>query len=371
MTYCVQPFINVRIDSGPDFKPCCHYKQSIPAKALNEYLESPQLKELQTQLLSNNPLPVGCQVCRIQENKGQISFRQRYNEFFESTTTADITHIEVLVNNTCNLKCFMCDPAYSTALGKERQSLGWISSYPVTNHSNEVAVAIKQLPNLKTVSFIGGEFFFAKDTIPLLEMAIEHDLKINIATNATVLLPTHIELLKKAKAIDIQVSLDGIGESYDFMRYPATWEVVRRNILTLKRILPGQTVHVHAIAQPLNIQYIAPLMSWCNENMIKIRVINLQAPSWLEWRILKEDEKKILSDLLDQHCANYRLTLQQKETLLQFRPTLAMIQYNEDYRNEFINKMSSIMRHRNIEHSTILNHFGVLLALAQELIEKT
>jgi molybdenum cofactor biosynthesis enzyme MoaA len=371
MPYCIQPFINIRIDSDLEYKPCCHYKDSIPAQSVSEYLNSTELSNLRQHLLTDSPLPKGCKLCYNQESKGQLSFRQRYNHFFNAQDQSKITHLEMLVNNTCNLKCFMCDPAYSTALGSERKSLGWIKSYPVINHKQQIMSAIDELPDLKSVSFIGGEFFFSKDNIPLLEKAIERNLKISIATNATVLLPRHIDLLKQAINVDIQASLDGIGDSYDFMRYPATWNVVKDNILLLKKILPDQCVCVNTVVQPLNIQYIAPLMEWCNKNLIKISIANLQAPSWLEWRILTKEEKTLILTVLDQHSTVYHLTSEQKDILSQFKSTFSLIKFDQTFRDEFVEKMQSTLNLRNISNNTVIKHFGVLADLAQSIIEKT
>jgi len=368
MPYCVQPFINIRIDSDSEYKPCCHYKDSIPAQSVSEYVNSTKLADLQQHLLTENPLPQGCQLCHKQESKGQTSFRQRYNDFFDSSNQTHITHLEMLVNNTCNLKCFMCDPAYSTALGSEYKSLGWVESYPVINHKPQVELAIEELPHLESVSFIGGEFFFSKDNIPLLEKAIHRNLKINIATNATTLLPRHIDLLKQANNVDIQVSLDGIEESYDFMRYPATWDVVKNNILLLKKTLPKQYLHINTVAQPLNIQYVAPLMDWCNKNLLKISIANLQAPSWLEWRILTNKEKTLISALIDQQLITYQLTLSQKDILSQFKSTFLLIEFDQTFRNEFVKKMQSIMTLRNISDNAVIKQFGVLSYLAQSII---
>jgi sulfatase maturation enzyme AslB (radical SAM superfamily) len=265
----------------------------------------------------------------------------------------------------------MCDPAYSTALGSERKALGWISSYPVINHKQQVELAIEELPDLESVSFIGGEFFFSKDNIPLLEKAIERNLKINIVTNATILLPRHIDLLKQANNVDIQVSLDGIDDSYNFMRYPATWDVVKDNILLLKKTLPKQSLHINTVAQPLNMQHIAPLMDWCNKSLLKISIVNLQAPSWLEWRILTNKEKTLMSVLIDQQLTTYQLTLAQKDILSQFKSTFSLIEFDQTFRNEFVKKMQSIMTLRNISDNTVIKQFGVLSNLAQSIIEET
>lgn len=371
MPYCVQPFINIRIDSGPEYKPCCHYKEPIPAQSISQYLASAELLELRQHLQSEKPLPSGCRLCANQETKGQPSFRQRYNHFYQSNNRSKITHLEMLVNNTCNLKCFMCDPSYSTALGSERRDLGWIESYPVINHNQQVQEALEQLPDLESVSFIGGEFFFAKENVLLLQKAIERKLKINIITNATTLLPSHLALLEQAVDADVQISLDGIASSYEFMRYPATWDTVATNIALLQKTLPGQNVHVNTVVQPLNIQYIAPLMEWCNKNRLMIALVNLQAPSWLEWRILTAEEKSMIAAVLDQHRSQYQLTTAQKSMLSQFGTTIMAVSYSEDFRSQFVKKMHSILNLRKISGDVILKHFGVLVDLAMNIIEET
>lgn len=371
MPYCVQPFINIRIDAGAEYKPCCHYKESIPAQSVSQYLKSTALSDLQQHLLTKKPLPMGCKLCANQENKGQPSFRQRYNHFFDAQNQSKITHLEILVNNTCNLKCFMCDPMYSTALGSERRALGWIESYPIIDHNQHVHDALDQLSDLQSVSFIGGEFFFLKQNIDILEKSIQKKLKINIVTNATVLLPKHLDLLSQAVDTDITISLDGIGDSYDFMRYPATWSTVKENISLLKKTVANHHVHVNTVVQPLNIQYIAPLMEWCNQNLLKIAVVNLQAPSWLEWRILTSSEKQQISDVLDQQCKQFRLTSEQKDILSQFKSTLMVINHDKDFRAQFAEKMHSILTLRNIPKDVIIKHFGVLSDLARAVIKET
>jgi sulfatase maturation enzyme AslB (radical SAM superfamily) len=371
MPYCIQPFINIRIDSGPEYKPCCHYKEPMPAQSISQYLASTELQELKQHLQSEKPLPLGCRLCANQELKGQPSFRQRYNHFFQSDNRSKIIHLEILVNNTCNLKCFMCDPTYSTALGSERRTLGWIESYPVINHNQQVQEALEQLSDLESVSFIGGEFFFAKENILLLEKAIERKLKINIVTNATILLPTQLALLKQAAHVDIQVSLDGIESSYNFMRYPAQWDTVQANIVMLKKTLPNQHIHVNTVVQPLNIQYIAALMEWCNKNRLQTVLVNLQAPSWLEWRILTADEKQVIADILDQHCVQYQLTTAQKNMLSQFKLTMGSVNYNQDFRKDFVKKMQSILTLRNIPAETVTKHLGELTDLAKDIIKET
>lgn len=368
MIYCRQPFSNVRLDTGPVFKPCCHYKEDISASNVMQYISSTELKHLQTHLLTQAYLPNGCLLCKKQEDKGQESFRQRYNRNAEITDQTSISHFEIFINNTCNLKCFMCSPEYSTALGSEHRALGWITQYPTYNHYEQALASIETLPDLKSISFIGGEFFFAKESLDLLELAVKRNLSVSIATNASVIMDKHVELLKQLPAVDIQVSLDGIASSYEFMRYPASWSTVSENIKTLRLALPRQRLHISTVAQPLNVVHVAELAEWCNQHLLPVSIVNLQAPFWLEWRILTSNEKTLIQSKINGELSQRKLTSHQRETLTKLLWTMNESTFDSAMRFDFIKKMREIFAIRKYTQKQITSHFD---GLFNELIEET
>lgn len=369
MPYCCQPFSNIRLDSngtGPQFKPCCHYKDEV-ASTIDTYLVSDKIRSLKETLLTDSSLPDACIVCRSQERKNQISWRQKYNEIFKSSTDTEITRFEIFINNTCNLKCFMCSPTYSTALGSEWKQLGWVNDYQSQDYFDQAIDAIKKIHTLNFVSFIGGEFFLSKNVFEILELLVDKKISVGMSTNATTLSNRHLDLLSQLPSVDIQISLDGIQDSYNFMRYPGDWNQVQSNINQLKTALPGQKLHANTVVQPLNFQYISALAEWCNQNLLSINLTNLQMPAWLEWRILTPNEKSLLISHVRQELKNKKLTTSQKQTIENFCLTILDISFDDVYRKEFIDKMSQIVKLRNLSQDQINKHFGCLTDLADKV----
>jgi len=373
MAYCRQPFVNLRIQpsrDGIEFQPCCHYRSKISVADLDAYLDSEEIKELRDSLISDRPLPPGCILCANQERKGQQSWRQRYNSAGPRQELFEISEIEVFMNNTCNLKCIMCDPMYSSALGAERQKIGWISEQKNFDFSDQIKQTVQNLPGLKSIAFIGGEFFFSKNSLEILDLVLEKNITAKIVTNATLLTQSHLDKLKAVKSVDIQVSLDGIGNCYEFIRYPAQWNQVERNIKNLQKILPSQKIHINSVIQALNFFQLPELLDWANQQRIPVQMTNLAAPSWLSWKILQNHEKTKLINEVCKKLQKISITTSQHRIMDDFYNTISNTEFDPGCRAEFIDKISQILRFRNISSTNIIEQFGCLGNLLSEVLEK-
>ena len=124
--YCIMPFASVRIEDGKNknstlIRPCCLFNpdKKTTYTTLNEYFESDMLQELQQHLLTQDTLPLGCSTCRLVEETGQLSVRQLKNRYFDVDHLAEtaIQELDIFPSNLCNLKCIMCSPKFSSAIG--------------------------------------------------------------------------------------------------------------------------------------------------------------------------------------------------------------------------------------------------------------
>ena len=372
MPYCRQPFVNIRIDSGsmPQFRPCCHYKINFDVDNVDAYLIHPELTKLQENMADGNDFLPGCFACKSQEAKGQQSWRQFYNLNYQPVCDPKIKELEIFTNNTCNLKCLMCDPAYSTALGAERKKLGWIDSYESWDFSQTAIETIEKLQDLESISLIGGEFFLSKNCLDILDIAVKKKLTLRVITNATVLTQKHIQYLQKISSLDMQISLDGINHSYDFLRYPAKWKDVSNHVISLKKILPRQNIHVNTVVQVLNFENLPLQLDWCNKIMLPVRLTNLQLPRWLEWRILNPREKNTLIETVKHQIDKVNLTLSQKQSFEAFFQTIHRSEFDPLVRADFVSRLSQTMTVREISQSIVCNNLGCLKDLADEVTQK-
>ena len=363
---CQAPFKNIRISMVASnhmvYRPCCNsVDYNISHKNVNDYIQSPELATLRQQMLGTE-LPSGCSTCVKEQEQGQTSLRQHMNNN-RIPLGKGIAQLEVFPNNTCNLRCFMCNPVSSSSLAAEYKAMGWISSYQEIDTVDQTLRDIEALPDLHTVSFIGGEFFLAKRATEILQLVNKRKLAVRLVTNATVILPQHMEQLKQIHDIELQISVDATQAAFEFMRYPASWQEVDANIRKFKQELPQARINFNFVAQPLNIVHLVDTMLYANSVRIPIRVNNLLGPLWLNWSILTTQEKQQIAGVVESQL-DAPLAQKQKSHVLSLLQTMTACDYSPDWRSEFRRRMSSLVAHRKIADSVVRNHFLPVPSLA-------
>lgn len=344
------------------YRPCCNYLDyNISHKNVNDYVQSVELKELQNQM-HQQALPKACGTCVKEEATGQTSLRQHMNQS-RVPFGQGIAQLEVFPNNTCNLRCFMCNPVSSSSLAAEYHALGWISKYHEVDTVDQTLRDIESLPDLHTVSFIGGEFFLAKRATEILALVRQRKLAVRLVTNATIVLPQHLEHLAHVQDLELQISIDATGSAYEFMRYPAGWHTVNANIRKLKQCLPQARINFNFVVQPLNMVYLIAAMEYANSLRIPLRTTNLQGPLWLNWHILTAEEKTQITAVVQSQMST-PLANKQKLKVQELLDIMNSCEYNSDYRKEFRHRMSSLVAHRKIANSVVRDHFVHMASLA-------
>lgn len=90
------------------------------------------------------------------------------------------------------------------------------------------------LDDLTQLDFYGGEPFMSKKMWSILELCVERDVAKNIelhyATNGTLWPDDKIKFFKHFKHVNLNFSIDGVGERFTYMRYPADWNEVVENM---------------------------------------------------------------------------------------------------------------------------------------------
>ena len=367
--HCSAIHHNVRVEgnvlSGIRIIPCCNYKTSNNYSTLEEYYSSRELQNLK----KATEWPAGCIGCEKQEKQNQTSLRNHCNNQWPDITKEYGTRFELFPSNVCNLKCIMCGPSYSTELAQERHAIENIGADRVKefNISDECIDILESVDNIESISVIGGEFFLTKGNLKIMDFVIEKNIPFRIVTNSTVILSSHIEKLKKIPKLELQISVDGIETSYEFMRYPATWNTFESNVTTILKALQPDRSNFHFVAQTLNVQDLVPTLSYLNRYKIKTRITNLVDPNWLSWTILNDHEKCSIVELLTQQITQYGITPTQKKFVIDLGQTMINTPHNSEIRNKFIISMRQIIKHRKLSFDIIKKQFGILTELERLL----
>jgi MoaA/NifB/PqqE/SkfB family radical SAM enzyme len=212
------------------FKPCCMStkKFSLDIENLDNALAITQ-KELQ-----NNNWPVDCSWCKDLEINSKKSLRNKIETLFPIIYNYDIKektiqYLELMIDNTCNMNCVMCNQNFSSK---------WNSILNTHANINNYEKIISLLKNsdtskLRVIRILGGEPFFSKRVIDFLEnieMYVTNKIS-NITllfnTNCSIF-PTKItNLLKKFKTVHITISIDGIEKIAEYFRPGVEWQKIQ------------------------------------------------------------------------------------------------------------------------------------------------
>lgn len=242
-TFCILPFIHVNSSVTGKVRPCCNTFTSFNFtdrdKSLQEAFVSEEMNQLREDLNSGKR-PSICNVCWNNEEKGMRSQRQVNNLKFENYTESGLQFLDVKFDNKCNLQCRMCDPYSSNQIWKTLNEVEEVPNHLKhinlteeqynlrDNSENRKKYVIEALPTLRFLKCTGGEPFVSNHFIEVLHKAVatgdSKHITLSITTNGTKFNRKITELFEHFEAIDVNISVDGTENTYDFIRYPFKWK---------------------------------------------------------------------------------------------------------------------------------------------------
>jgi MoaA/NifB/PqqE/SkfB family radical SAM enzyme len=126
--------------------------------------------------------------------------------------------------NICNLACSTCTETHSTR---------WqaLKNLPIESHAFNQTVDDLDFTGIEHIVIGGGEPILHKSTHAVLEKFKNTDMRFLIHFNGTV--KPSLEFLNTCsyyKSISICFSIDGVGEHFEYLRWPAKWTKVDSNV---------------------------------------------------------------------------------------------------------------------------------------------
>lgn len=293
--FCSLPFGHTTVTTNGNFAVCClhnappEHQVNINKHKITYWLKSDYLQQVRQYFHDNKRHP-GCNLCWINEDRGQDSMRTRTEKEYKILGVNENTelpvNIEVQLGNLCNLTCLMCSETYSSAILAENIKLKINQrtqeefKWSETGYDNLQEI-ISTGPKVLTV--IGGEPFYNKKFLSILETlspeSCRHTL-LHVVTNATQWNNQWATALKKFKLVRIMFSIDAIDELYEYMRYPGVWKETNLNV---DRIITGSNIKplVNTVVQNLNIGSLGSIIKWCQEKNLYLQLDQLIEPKWL------------------------------------------------------------------------------------------
>ena len=200
-------------------------------------------------------------------------------------------------SNLCNFKCRMCNSMFSNSWINDDKLLidnGFQREEYVdyTKNRNDlitfVANLLPQLTDLRMITVTGGEPFINNDLLDVFDMldnsGILKNVRLSITTNGSLLQEEHLLRLRKAKSVNINISVDGTGKLFEYMRggEQCTWEELTGKIDMLCKFrneYKNFLFSPNASYQIYNMLNVKEFYDWA-EPLIKRPV------EWIEYRLL-------------------------------------------------------------------------------------
>lgn len=243
--YCISPETGINIDAQGFITTCCastkypiaHMDDDID---WNNFFQSPLWLGTKAEVQSGESTKL-CNSCQHKESLGLVSRRTSLiNTYSKLSLPHNYTYLDIDMGNTCNLWCPQCESKFSSkwfSIDKDRSlhNIGRRTVYKPFSlsryHVDEVIGKIYK--NITRCQLKGGEPFASKNFDYFVNFLLDKNCqRIDIITNGTILNDKHIELLGKFQQVNISVSIDGIDEIGNWIRYAGTssWSTVEDNI---------------------------------------------------------------------------------------------------------------------------------------------
>lgn len=281
-TFCSLPWTGLDISPQGEFKPCCKYSKTV-ATNFDDYINSQELAMLKKQHLSGKK-PNGCYRCWKDEELGIESKRQIDQKYTFNNTHLDLNSYKIIsmpFGNTCNLACRICSSYNSSFWNSQAKKIKKeIPEIKIHSHKkfykDELFVnrILELSSDVLLFEFPGGEPFLTgvKEHLTFLSSLAKKkakNIKLHYTTNTTVFPQEEFwKVWKEFKNVDIQLSIDGIEDKFEYNRWPAKWDNCYSNI---KKYQDKEKTHgniqlsISHTVSIFTVHYLPEFLSWCSK----------------------------------------------------------------------------------------------------------
>jgi len=385
---CLVPWTGFSNDPNGKVRPCCIFKGYIEKEnsdpyyvqesSLKEIMSSEYMKTLRTEF-RNNEKPTPCSTCWNDEDCGRKSKRITYNEEvskehseidWKSEPELPIEY-QMIISNSCNLKCRSCGPSHSSLWQQEHNKYHGHTGYEMIHGQpgNDESVLWKDrhswYPHLRRLEVVGGEPMYIKKWHQIFNELIEggyaKDIVLDMSSNANIFLKDELYYwADNFKRVGIGLSVDGTGVVYNYMRSAGNWFKVWNNMEKYHTVME----YYHASTGKPASRYgykklfvqVSFTLSWLNalelpkmhkilrEKFPLFKIWNnlVYAPEWMSLRYAPQE----LKDLIKQNWSEFDWGDYQKD-IDGFINFMNMPSADEDTFKYFMSKCSSLDAARN------------------------
>ena len=362
-TFCMHPFTGLATREDGAVQVCCrsHPIGWIQKESLEDIWNNENMRRVRCQVL-NNERPKECEPCFSLEDQGVESLRQRHIKGVipearinlypnalddltdDYTMPFEFPTMEIKLNNLCNLKCRMCHPMDSTSWNDwleveefyEKENNFMVKSIRDLNLINKPYLGEfddssnwwnsfeKLLPYFRRVEFAGGEPLMDPQHYKILDMLAPYgdQIEIKYATNLSMLGKSNRTVYQywpKFKSVAVNVSIDGIGDSYEYIRGNASYSELIHNIKEIQSFSNISRIVGAVSVQVSNAMVLDKMVKYFLDDLGIVFYTNMvKYPNVLSIQTLPVDLKNVVYNrlrLVQRELPNFKLVKQHPKLL--------------------------------------------------------
>ena len=267
-------------NDGNYFLPCCNFnmialaalpKNEVRFSDYGQMVESPWLSSLRRDLADNN-WPSVCSKCKNLESLHLPSPRLESIQYDLVQDKIDYLVANVMVDNICNGACQSCSPGLSSKLA--------------TLYGIEVAFLNKDayslLPHdrITRLYLLGGEPSYSKRLKQIMKELPVNLNSLWITTNGSAVIEEILLLDYNKINVQVNLSIDGIGKVFEYVRWPLSWQTTLDSIYEYKKV-PAINLCMIVTVSALNVLYLDEIIEFSAKENISISWNVVQHPSEL------------------------------------------------------------------------------------------
>jgi len=280
---CHAPFTHFTMDANLNASPCPALGGStwnFQGQKLSDIWTNETLENFRSHMLQNGKHKQ-CERCWKEERVGYESERLKILKQKHSIVDYKKGPVQLAlkISNVCNLRCRSCNSRDSVTLSVEgknyaKQDTEWENNFYFLDTkrkqftNEQIQEIVEWSSNLQRLEIYGGEPLLDPQTFNLLQKLADtgraDQIQINLSTNIThKISQENINILKKFNHVNINLSIDGWGKRFEYLRHPGNWQEVYTNLYWFKQLYESKQINLSILpvctVTSMNVYYLDEL----------------------------------------------------------------------------------------------------------------
>ena len=346
---------------GPRIKDGQGKAMTVYEHSIEEIWNSADMRAMRSKMVAGERV-AGCKQCWVVEDRGGISRRLQSNGMFfraggeiaqlkADAKKADyfchtLPHdYQMDMGTACNLKCRTCDSGSSSKIASDPVHRSWellrqtiklkeraqitaeLPSVEANASDAQSITAVGERPtapwfedakfltgalfeNVKEVTgvhVIGGEPLVIRHLPTIVQHIATNGhperVTLGLTTNGTLFDETLLEPMTRFGNLSISVSIDGLGDYFDYIRYPGKWAKIVEN-LDRYASMPNVALSILPTFHIYNALHFTDLLRFCDARGVRVIFNPLVSPAYLAASVLPPAVRRVAIERLRKYAAS-------------------------------------------------------------------